>query len=196
LFNHMYSNGDYPFKFGKHMGTDPAGNKYFENLVDYPYGQHRWVEPSDLDNFDSSQVPPEWHGWMHHMSDAPGDGQLDGGENRHVLQTLVPKHAHVGAPTAIVGLQNPVEHWRTDMHNQSQVRERGWRVGNTVTGFPGGADGTAYYTQPGSRYNNKEGGRFGRDRTNYNGSVSYVNHEKNKTPETIKKVHDYQFQKK
>ena len=27
------------------MGGDAAGNRYYENRVDYPFGQHRWVEP-------------------------------------------------------------------------------------------------------------------------------------------------------
>lgn len=27
------------------MGADAAGNRYYENRVDYPFGQHRWVEP-------------------------------------------------------------------------------------------------------------------------------------------------------
>jgi hypothetical protein len=27
------------------MGCDAAGNRYYENRVDYPFGQHRWVEP-------------------------------------------------------------------------------------------------------------------------------------------------------
>ena len=25
------------------MGHDAAGNRYYENRVDYPFGQHRWV---------------------------------------------------------------------------------------------------------------------------------------------------------
>jgi hypothetical protein len=38
------------------------------------------------------------------------------------------------------------------MHNQSQVRSRGYNIGNPVVGLPPGApDG--YYTQPGSPYN-------------------------------------------
>ena len=38
-------NGDYPFKMGTYMGCDAMGNRYYENNVDYPIGQHRWVEP-------------------------------------------------------------------------------------------------------------------------------------------------------
>jgi|Transcript_89800 NADH:ubiquinone oxidoreductase subunit len=58
-------------KFGECVGTDVNGNQYFENL-DYPHGQHRWVEYADIHNYDAASVPPEWHGWMTHMQDAPG----------------------------------------------------------------------------------------------------------------------------
>ena len=38
------------------MGSDAAGNRYYENRVDYPFGQHRWVEPGDIHNFDATSV--------------------------------------------------------------------------------------------------------------------------------------------
>jgi hypothetical protein len=56
-------------KFGRLVGTDRNGNKYFENL-EYLYGQHRWVEYQDIHNFEPTSVPPEWHGWLHHQTDA------------------------------------------------------------------------------------------------------------------------------
>ena len=31
LWDHMYTNGDYPFKIGRLVGTDAGGNKYYEN---------------------------------------------------------------------------------------------------------------------------------------------------------------------
>ena len=43
---------------GTYIGCDGAGNRYYENLVDYPFGQHRWVEPGDIHNFDSTSIPP------------------------------------------------------------------------------------------------------------------------------------------
>ena len=42
-FPFFWQNRDYPFKFGSYMGHDAAGNRYYENRVDYPFGQHRWV---------------------------------------------------------------------------------------------------------------------------------------------------------
>ena len=53
------------------MGEDSNGNKYYENTA-YQSGRHRWVEYADLDNYNASSVPREWHGWLHHVDDAPG----------------------------------------------------------------------------------------------------------------------------
>ena len=36
------------------------------------------MEYADIHNYDSSTVTPEWHGWVHHMSDtAPGQTPLN-----------------------------------------------------------------------------------------------------------------------
>jgi len=51
-----HQNGDYPFKMGTYMGCDAAGNRYYENRVDYPFGQHRWVEPGDIHNLSPSAL--------------------------------------------------------------------------------------------------------------------------------------------
>ena len=53
------------------VGVDRLGNRYFENLEEQ-HGRHRWVEyNSELGHRESSRIQPEWHGWMHHMTDAP-----------------------------------------------------------------------------------------------------------------------------
>ena len=36
-------------------------------------GRHRWVEYAKKDRYDTSQVPPEWHGWLHCITDHTGD---------------------------------------------------------------------------------------------------------------------------
>lgn len=52
------------------VGQDQDGNKYY-HARKTPAGvrQQRWViyagEP------EASKVPPEWHIWLHHLSDAP-----------------------------------------------------------------------------------------------------------------------------
>mmetsp|Transcript_25245 Transcript_25245/g.35947 ORF Transcript_25245/g.35947 Transcript_25245/m.35947 type:complete len:245 (+) Transcript_25245:1-735(+) len=149
LLEHMYTNGDYPFKFGTFMGCDPAGNRYYENRVDYPYGQHRWVEPGDINNFDSSSIHPEWHGWMTSMNDATptsADAYIDEKKANIIklCSSNAPADDNLGHQEELFNFHN--------MHNQSQVRSRGYNIGNPVVGLPPGAP-DAYYTQPGSPYN-------------------------------------------
>jgi NADH:ubiquinone oxidoreductase subunit len=140
-------NGDYPFKVGTFMGSDDFGNRYYENRIDYPYGQHRWIEPRDINNYDSSQIPPEWHGWMCHVSD-----QTPSLEDEYVASKPQIKGEISHAPFANnLGHQEPVFNFH-GMHNQSQIRSRGYGIGNPVVGLPPGAP-DAYYTQPGSPYN-------------------------------------------
>lgn len=143
--------GDFPFKYGTLMGVDAAGNRYYENRVDYPFGQHRWVEPGDIHNFDSTSIPPEWHGWMTSMNDAPPSQEEELIKER---QQHVPKLCRSNAPADMdsnVGHQEPIMNFH-HMHNQSQVRSRGYGIGNPIVGLPPGAK-DSYYTQPGSPYN-------------------------------------------
>mmetsp|Transcript_36371 Transcript_36371/g.75697 ORF Transcript_36371/g.75697 Transcript_36371/m.75697 type:complete len:208 (+) Transcript_36371:314-937(+) len=131
------------------MGCDAMGNRYYENRIDYPWGQQRWVEPSDINNFDATQIPPEWHGWMHHMNDATP--LL---EDEYIAEKL--KHVMYGEVSHNpfkhnIGHQEPYFNFH-GMHNLSQVRSRGYNIGNPVVGLPPGAP-DAYYTQPGSPYN-------------------------------------------
>ena len=55
-------------KVGSLVGVDQFGNKYFEN-TQYPHPKDRWVEYGNWQNYDPSQVPAEWFGWLHHMID-------------------------------------------------------------------------------------------------------------------------------
>ena len=57
---------------GQLIGEDKYGNKYYENKT-YFMGRSRFVEypyKGRLD-FDGSQIPAEWHRWMHYMTDDP-----------------------------------------------------------------------------------------------------------------------------
>lgn len=61
-------------KFGQLVGVDKYGNKYYENTVDYPLNQHRWVEyagDKSVYEVDASNIPPEWHGWLHSSTTEP-----------------------------------------------------------------------------------------------------------------------------
>ncbi|KAI9330786.1 NADH ubiquinone oxidoreductase subunit NDUFA12-domain-containing protein [Zopfochytrium polystomum] len=54
-------------KSGKLVGKDEFGNEYYENRND-PVFRGRWVLYSKW-NVDASQVPAEWHHWLHSMTD-------------------------------------------------------------------------------------------------------------------------------
>ena len=59
-------------KMGTLVGVDKLGNKYFENLEEQ-HGRHRWVEYNTEygGHREASRIQPDWHGWMHHMTDNP-----------------------------------------------------------------------------------------------------------------------------
>lgn len=58
---------------GRFVGEDEFGNRYYEQVRGWsPHGgPRRWVLYKKL--AEASQVPPEWHGWLHHTQDAPPD---------------------------------------------------------------------------------------------------------------------------
>ncbi|KAI8781707.1 NADH dehydrogenase 1 alpha subcomplex subunit 12 ndufa12/DAP13 [Biomphalaria glabrata] len=69
-FLKMFRHDD--LKWGTLVGEDKYGNKYYENNY-YFFGKNRWVsypQSSGFD-FDASEIPPEWHRWMHYMTDDP-----------------------------------------------------------------------------------------------------------------------------
>ncbi|XP_057854738.2 probable NADH dehydrogenase [ubiquinone] 1 alpha subcomplex subunit 12 isoform X2 [Cryptomeria japonica] len=51
------------------VGVDSFGNKYYEKLENVQFGRHRWVEYGDKQRYNASNVPPEWHGWLHYITD-------------------------------------------------------------------------------------------------------------------------------
>ncbi|GAB2264960.1 hypothetical protein Dimus_000031 [Dionaea muscipula] len=58
------------------VGVDKFGNKYYEKLGDTQAGRHRWVDYGNSSRYNASQVPPEWHGWLHYITDHTGDELL------------------------------------------------------------------------------------------------------------------------
>lgn len=52
---------------GKRVGHDAEGNVYYEGGKTVGGLPRRWVMYNGLN--DASRVPPEWHGWLHHMID-------------------------------------------------------------------------------------------------------------------------------
>uniref|UniRef100_Q5M9K5 NADH dehydrogenase [ubiquinone] 1 alpha subcomplex subunit 12 n=1 Tax=Mus musculus TaxID=10090 RepID=Q5M9K5_MOUSE len=64
-------------RIGTLVGEDKYGNKYYEDNKQF-FGRHRWViyttEMNGKNTFwdvDGSMVPPEWHRWLHCMTDDP-----------------------------------------------------------------------------------------------------------------------------
>ena len=55
---------------GREVGTDLAGNRYYEDKRARP-GQRsrRWVMYAG--EVEASAVAPEWHGWLHHTTADP-----------------------------------------------------------------------------------------------------------------------------
>eukprot|EP01130_Rhizamoeba_saxonica_P016987 TRINITY_DN79_c0_g1_i1.p1 TRINITY_DN79_c0_g1~~TRINITY_DN79_c0_g1_i1.p1 ORF type:complete len:156 (+),score=41.56 TRINITY_DN79_c0_g1_i1:66-533(+) len=69
----FYMTGEY--KSGDLVGTDRYGNKYYEQKDPSEvvvYGRTRWIEFSSNWNPDASDIPPEWHSWLHHTGDRTG----------------------------------------------------------------------------------------------------------------------------
>ena len=61
---------------GEHVGTDAQGNKYYRaKKATTPEGyDKRWVIYAGAN--DASNVPSEWHGWLHHSYDEVPESHL------------------------------------------------------------------------------------------------------------------------
>ena len=151
VLTQLYLIGD--LKFGDLKGTDKHGNKYYENL-DLPFGQHRWVEYSNIHNYDASMIPPEWHGWMHHVYDETPEEQT-----KLVFDTIATTKVTHAIYNTHIGLVSGPDGSNFEQHNVSQYRQRGYKVGSIMTNPE---DKDEYYTQPGHPLNPKtdKGGRF------------------------------------
>lgn len=65
------------FARGHYVGRDGAGNRYYTGKARTGYNhERRWVRYETGDP-EASQVPPEYHGWLHHQTDIfPDDNRL------------------------------------------------------------------------------------------------------------------------
>lgn len=60
----------YTWLKGTLVGTDRFGNRYYRAQSGARYGrEQRWVLYKG--KTEASKVPPEWHAWLHHMTEAP-----------------------------------------------------------------------------------------------------------------------------
>jgi NADH:ubiquinone oxidoreductase subunit len=54
---------------GRYVGTDQFGNKYYSGKARKGYThERRWVKYKS-GNVEATEVPPEFHGWLHHQTD-------------------------------------------------------------------------------------------------------------------------------
>jgi len=63
-------------RFGDKVGTDAQGNTYFRSpkLKTTQGYERRWVMYAGAN--DASNVPAEWHGWLHHSYDEIPESHL------------------------------------------------------------------------------------------------------------------------
>jgi NADH:ubiquinone oxidoreductase subunit len=60
----------YTLRGGSHVGRDADGNQYFEQRkVGAGARARRWVIYAGMP--DASAIGPEWHAWLHYLTDAP-----------------------------------------------------------------------------------------------------------------------------
>eukprot|EP00698_Gefionella_okellyi_P006864 TRINITY_DN1653_c0_g1_i1.p1 TRINITY_DN1653_c0_g1~~TRINITY_DN1653_c0_g1_i1.p1 ORF type:complete len:119 (-),score=4.46 TRINITY_DN1653_c0_g1_i1:354-710(-) len=56
---------------GQLVGSDEKGNNYYQATdPDTAWGRERWMVPAKPRGFDASDIPCEWHMWLHKMTDA------------------------------------------------------------------------------------------------------------------------------
>ncbi|MFQ5783579.1 MAG: NADH:ubiquinone oxidoreductase subunit NDUFA12 [Alphaproteobacteria bacterium] len=68
----------FTWRKGELVGEDEFGNRYYRERATPAPGMRwrRWVVYRGED--EASKVPPGWHAWLHHMSDAPPDEAASG----------------------------------------------------------------------------------------------------------------------
>jgi hypothetical protein len=84
----------------------------------YPFGAARWIEPANIPNW-SSQVPPEWHGWLTSMNDATPDM-----EEEYNGRDSTIRGESVDSETQPRNLRNPIS---TPQHAPVQIHRVGAR---------------------------------------------------------------------
>jgi NADH:ubiquinone oxidoreductase subunit len=77
----------FTWRKGEHVGTDQNGNKYYraKSAIPESIPERRWVIYNGY--AEASQVPPGWHGWVHHRVDTPpqdGDYNMREWERPHL----------------------------------------------------------------------------------------------------------------
>ena len=92
------------------IGRDALGNTYYESRrADPVYGRARRTVAL-AKGFDSSNVPAEWHAWLHHSTEAPLTGPKHAWQMPHqpnltgTAQAWRPKgHDYAGGQRRVTG---------------------------------------------------------------------------------------------
>lgn len=69
--------------YGRLVGTDQYGNRYYESKKDPAPGRRRsrWVLYKGM--LEASKVPAEWHAWLHYTTDEPIQADARTWEREH-----------------------------------------------------------------------------------------------------------------
>ena len=92
------------------IGRDKAGNSYYESRRPDPIYNRTRRTVALAKGLDSSVVPPEWHAWLHHLTDAPLPGAQHAWQKPHqpnltgTAQAWRPKgHDYAGGERRLTG---------------------------------------------------------------------------------------------
>lgn len=88
--------------FGRLVGQDAQGNKYYEDRRKTRYGKpRRWVIYKKF--AEASKIPPQWHGWLRYTMDQALDkSQQNFWEKDHLPNLTGTPYAH--KPKGLKGL--------------------------------------------------------------------------------------------
>jgi NADH:ubiquinone oxidoreductase subunit len=92
---------------GELVGEDRFGNRYYRGRPRRGYSRdQRWVVYRGMD--EASKVPPEWHAWLHHMTDSPLDEKTRWPwQKEHVPNLTGTRAAYRPPGSALSGGQRP-----------------------------------------------------------------------------------------
>ncbi|TMW62109.1 hypothetical protein Poli38472_009602 [Pythium oligandrum] len=133
-------------KFGYKVGEDEFGNSYFEDPTEFS-GMQRYTEfrVGNKEETDASQIPPQWHVWLHQTTDAvpgqPGQDAKSWEKVPVVAESHAPYENHVG----------PSKPFK--MH-PTLLRARGYGVDGV---FTKAGEPDQYYVQPGHLLRRRHG---------------------------------------
>ncbi len=72
----------YTWLRGEFVGEDGFGNRYFrDRKTARGQRERRWVMFNGAP--EATKVPPEWHAWLHHTTDAPLEGARHAWQKPH-----------------------------------------------------------------------------------------------------------------